>query len=80
MMLCKDISYFTILKDNNQKGDEDFADLGQAVIELITESGWTLLDAYKNEDTNAIELWFKTENDAYYMALFGYDKGVVSFG
>lgn len=80
MMLCKDISYFTILKDNNQKGDEDFADLGQAVIELIAESGWSLLDAYKNEDTDAIELWFKSENDAYYMALFGYDKGVVSFG
>lgn len=83
MLLCKEISYFTILKKD--LSDPDFASLGDALTQLFIEQNWEIYDIYENETTGAIEMWTRDpnceeDNDLHCMILFGYDLGVVSFG
>lgn len=79
MLLCNDIRYYTVLHRTQHK-KADFPDLGQGVIGLLLESGFTIHGDGPTGDY--YELWVKdTKKDETYMfALFPYDQGVVNFG
>ena len=78
MLLCKDISYYTIFTANpNYK---EFKNLGEAVITCITESIGTVIAVDKTEDEVAIEIWVRTaENDVYCMYLFDATNMIVYY-
>ena len=85
MLLCKEMSYYTILKKEDCYSDTDFTSLGDAITQLFLEQNWVIYDIYQSEETGAIELWTKdpnheTDNEIHCMILFGYDLGVVTFG
>ena len=85
MLLCKELSYFTIFKAKHHQDDVDFISLGDGIVQLFVEQDWEIYDIYKNQETGAIEIWVRdpnheTDNEIHCMLLFGYDLGVVTFG
>jgi hypothetical protein len=79
MLLCKDISYYTIFENENTKAC-DFGTLGHAVLECVQDVG-KIISADLTEDQGAIEIWVRTpEEDNLCMYLFNCEGLVVSFG
>ena len=78
MLLCKDISYYTIFTAKSNY--KEFKNLGEAVITCITESIGTVIAVDKTEDEVAIEIWVRTaENDVYCMYLFDATNMIVYY-
>lgn len=79
MLLCKDISYYTVF----YKTEEifcDFETFGEAVIACAEDIGKVISIDYI-EDQNAIEIWVRTEqNENLCMYLFNCESMFVSFG
>ena len=79
MLLCKDISYYTIF----YKAEENvcnFKTFGEAVITCAEDIGKVISVDYI-EDQNAVEIWVRTEqNENLCMYLFNCEKMFVSFG
>ncbi len=72
MLLCHDLRYYTIfLKD---KAYEE--KMEEVVIECLEYFGDIKSIDY-NEDSNAIELWFTSDDEPYVAYLFNYNEGVV---
>lgn len=79
MLLCRDISYYTIFENEKTKMS-DFGSLGHAVIECLQSVG-KIICADLTEDRGAIEIWVRTpEDDNLCMYLFNCEDLVVSFG
>jgi hypothetical protein len=80
MLLCKEISYFTIFEDNSL-GTSEFLTLGEAVITCIKEDLGDILTIVPVENNMGIEIWFKTSKDEIYcMYLFNCASLFVPFG
>lgn len=82
MLLCKEMSYYTIFKFDDH--DPDFTSLGDGIVQLFVEQNWEIYDIYKSEQ-GAIEVWVRdphheTDNEIHCMLMFGYDIGIVTFG
>lgn len=78
MLLCKELSYFTIFELDVRP---EFSTLAKGVIDIMPEYGWKIYDIYKNENTDAIEIWIQDEHEEIHcMLFFAYDRGVVTFG
>ena len=72
MLLCHELRYYTIfLKDETYKEN-----LEDVVIECLEYFG-KIKDIDYNEDSNAIEIWFVTDNEPFVAYLFNYNEGVV---
>ena len=82
MLLCKELSYYTILKFEFDDNNPEFHCLGHAVTQLIKEYGWDLYDVYLGTDEAHIEVWVKCPdtNELHCLMLFLYDMGIVTFG
>lgn len=79
MLLCKDISYYTVFENEKIKVS-DFGTLGHAVLECAQDVG-KIISADLTEDQGAIEIWVRTlEEDNLCMYLFNCEGLVVSFG
>lgn len=79
MLLCKDISYYTIFNNRKNKVN-DFGTLGHAVVECAQDVG-KIISADVTEDNSAIEIWVRTaENDNLCMYLFDCKNLTVTFG
>lgn len=76
MLLCKDASYYTVLYRGIST--PDFRSLGEAVITLFDEAGYTIHADEEYEDH--IEIWGKKDDNTYAFMLFPYDQGVVRYG
>ena len=76
MMLCKDLSYYTIL--HKERMASDFDTFGNAIRECLS-SCFEVVDI-DCSDIDKIEIWIKDADEAYVMYIFGYDDGVVSYG
>jgi hypothetical protein len=81
MLLCKDISYFTIFQYNCLNFNYEFNDLGDAAITCIQESIGDIVSIDKKE-SGEIEIWIKTkEEDCTYCAyLFNCEQMIVNYG
>lgn len=79
MLLCKDISYYTVF----YKTEEifcNFETFGKAVITCAEDIGKIVSVDYI-EDQNAVEIWVRTEqNENLCMYLFNCESMFVSFG
>lgn len=74
MLLCKDLNYYTIFTvKNNNIGSTPIA---PTVIQCAEDMG-QIVSIEKNNDMNSIEIWVKSDNDAYCMIFFDYTAGVV---
>ena len=79
MLLCKDISYYTIFNSRKNRVS-DFVTLGHAVIECAQDVG-KIVSADLIEDNSAIEIWVRTaEDDNLCMYLFDCKSLTVTFG
>jgi hypothetical protein len=80
MLLCKDISYFTIFQYNCLNFNYEFNDLGDAAITCIQESIGDIVSIDKKE-SGEIEIWIKTKEDCTYCAyLFNCEQMIVNYG
>ena len=80
MLLCKDISYYTIFKQEDLKATE-FSTLGDAVLTCIKEDLGEILSVELTEDESGIEIWFKNKNqEAFCMYLFNAKPLIVEYG
>lgn len=77
MLLCKDISYYTIFyKDDNQ---EEFPTRGDAILTCAQDVGKIITVDYM-EASDTIEIWVRTaENDNLCMCLFDCAGLMVGF-
>ena len=75
MMLCKDISYYTLFNRTKSAMDDNF---GKCFKDCVNSLG-PIKSIDFNEDKTALEIWFSYEDDVYCMYLFPYDSGVVNF-
>lgn len=76
MLLCKEISYFTIFEKNNNNNNE-FNNLGSAVIACILEGLGDIVSIDKLD--TEVEIWVKTfEGDTVCLHLFNYAQGIVT--
>jgi hypothetical protein len=77
MLLCKDISYYTIFKQDFST--REFSNLGEAVITCIEESLGNIVTT--NTEDGAIEIWFraKESDDVYCMYLFNCESMIVRY-
>ena len=77
MLLCKDISYYTIFKYGFS---DEFSTLGIAAITCAQELG-DLISISLTEDEQAIEFWIKTpEAEVMCMYLFDCTQMIVTYG
>ena len=80
MLLCKDISYYTIFQYSSDNRMTDFDTLGHAVLDCLLDVG-KLVCADLLEDDSAIEIWVRTsEDENLCMYLFECEKLIVTFG
>lgn len=75
MLLCHDIDYYTIFTELVLA---PFPSLGAAVLECASDVG-EIVDVIEANQPNAIEIWVKTDKEAYCMYLFGCDPLVVYY-
>ena len=78
MLLCKDISYYTIFTYEGNKM-ADFETLGHAVLDCLLNVGH-LVCADETSDGNAMEIWVRTEDDNICMYLFTCSDLMVTYG
>ena len=78
MLMCKEQSYYTILK-YVLTANPEFTDLADAVITLCKELG-ELKTIYTNAGNTDFDIWVKVNDDMWCMHLFAYDAGVVYYG
>jgi hypothetical protein len=78
MLLCKDISYYTIFTYEGSK-IAHYETLGQAVLDCILNVG-QLVCVDETPDGNAIEIWVRTEDDNICMYLFNCSELMVTYG
>ena len=78
MLLCKDISYYTIFTYEGNKM-ADFETLGHAVLDCLLNVGH-LVCADEVEDGSAMEIWVRTEDDNICMYLFKCTDLMVTYG
>lgn len=71
MLLCKDISYYTLFVRNCGEGQP----IEEDVIECIKDLG-APLSIEKTED-KVYEIWFKNEDGVFAAYFFPYDLGVI---
>ena len=76
MLLCKDISYYTIFTAQSMP---DFDSFGEAVVNCIADLG-DIVSIDPVPDSESIEIWVKNNEEAYCMYLFNCDRLVVSYG
>lgn len=77
MLLCKEISYYTIFNHSN---NYDIETLGQAVTECAQDVG-KIISVENTEDGCAIEIWVRTaDEENLCMYLFNCEGLIVSFG
>lgn len=74
MLLCRDLNYYTIFPVRNN--DANSQAVGSAVLSCAEDMG-QIVNVERNTDTNSIEIWIKTNDDAYCMFFFDYTKGVI---
>lgn len=74
MLLCRDLNYYTIFPVRNNNANSQA--VGTAVLTCAENVG-QIVDVERNTDTNSIEIWIKTNDDAYCMFFFDYTKGIV---
>lgn len=80
MLLCKDISYYTIFQYSSDDKMTDFDTLGYAVLDCLLDVG-KLVCADLLEDGSAVEIWVRTpEDENLCMYLFDCEKLIVTFG
>ena len=78
MLLCKDISYYTIFEPVDSE-KSDYAYLGNAVLDCVSDIG-QFICADLTEDKGAIELWVRTtEEENLCMYLFGCEQLIVTY-
>ena len=75
MLLCKEISYYTVLRRRKIKCED--ATVGEATIACLRSLG-TIKSIDILED--AVEIWVKIDDDVFCLYLFDYTNGVVDFG
>lgn len=74
MLLCKELSYYTVFHKHFLQGDENF---GEAVIDCLHYVG-DIKSIDFTDDRTAMEIWVVTpEGEGHVMYLFNYDQGVV---
>ena len=78
MLLCRDISYYTIF-NHFINSDNEFSNLGEAVLTCAQEIG-ELVSVEQTTDKNAIEIWVKTNKDSLCMYLFNCANLIVNWG
>ena len=79
MLLCKDISYYTIFQNDEPKMC-DFRTLGYAVTECAQDIG-KIICADIVPDGAAVEIWVRTpEDDNLCMYLFNCTNLIVTYG
>ena len=78
MLLCKDISYYTIFTYEDNKM-ANYETLGEAVLDCLQSVG-QLICADLTEDGNAVEIWIRTEEDNLCMYLFKCSDLMVTYG
>jgi hypothetical protein len=74
MLLCRDLNYYTIFPVRNN--DANSQTVSSAVLACAEDMG-QIVSVERNTDTNSIEIWIKTNDDAYCMFFFDYTKGVI---
>ena len=76
MLLCKDISYYTLFAINNE---EHIPDRFQDVVIECAQNVGTLVSIEEEKDAGSIEIWVKPKDgEPLVMYLFGYDRGVIT--
>ena len=78
MLLCKDISYYTIFTYEGNKM-ANYETLGAAVLDCLQDVG-QFVCADITEDGNAVEIWVRTEDDNICMYLFKCADLMVTYG
>lgn len=78
MLLCRDISYYTIF-NHFINSDNEFSSLGEAVLTCAQEIG-ELVSVELTTDKGAIEIWVKTNEDSLCMYLFNCANLIVNWG
>lgn len=78
MLLCRDISYYTIF-NHFINSDNEFSNLGEAVLTCAQEIG-ELVSVELTTDKGAIEIWVKTNEDSLCMYLFNCANLIVNWG
>ena len=74
MILCKELSFYTIFaKDNYEKNS-----LEEAVLDYCISTG-PIHSVSLTENNDAIEIWIEYENEVYVFYLFDYVRGVINF-
>lgn len=77
MLLCKDISYYTIFQNNSL--EHDFSTLGEAVITCAQDIGKVI--AVDPTDDGNVEIWVRTpEEEDLCMYLFDCHDLIVTYG
>ena len=79
MLLCRELNYYTLFYFDANKFN-DFETLGEAVVQVLLESGFTIHEEEFSETSGQVEIWAKNDVDTYVFMLFAYDKGVVKYG
>ena len=80
MLLCRDISYYTVFTNDTSKEQLDFCSVGEAVISCAVDVGM-IVSVSLTEDKNAIEIWVKNTDDMVYcMYLFNCAQMIVTYG
>ena len=75
MLLCKDISYYTVFTSGNE-----FETFGNAVITCAQDVG-KVINADLTEDNRAVEIWVRNEaEEVYCMYLFDCQQMIVTYG
>lgn len=75
MLLCKELSYYTIIHINPLTKEEE--SFGEVIIDCLRNIGNGDIFAIDVNEDNAIEAWIKCEEEVYCAVLFRYDNGVV---
>lgn len=79
MLLCRDINYYTLFYFDPNKFNE-FKSLGEAVVNVLSESGFTIHEEEVDNTNGHVEIWAKNDTDTYAFMLFAYGEGVVKYG
>ena len=76
MLLCKEISYYTIFQYDDACKNTKFSDV---VLECANDIG-QIISVDLTEDKNAIEIWVRTDDDNLCMYLFNSEQMFVYYG
>ena len=80
MLMCKDISYFTMFKGQKYFSSDKIFDFSQTVLEVCYDLG-EIYEVCRTADEQALEIWIKPKDDTLRcFLLFGYDAGVITYG